>query len=333
MIGGVTRRKFIVISGAAAGFALAPFGTSRKAADNLVEWSGMSLGAAATIRINHPDSTVARRLIANVVREAQQLEAVLSLYQPESSLCELNRRKVLVAPPAALIDVLTLCDEAWRITRGMFDPTVQPLWQCYVDHFSRSGPASPGPSVDQKAKAIELVGWQKLGFDRNGIVFERRGMGLTLNGIAQGYITDRVVERLRNGGIENCLVDMGEIRGIGKRPDGQPWEVALENGPGKIEEERPERLLNKAIATSSATGFQFDAKGHCNHLFDPRNGICASPARTLSVTADTAAKADALSTAFSLMSEREIRAVVQALNDVEVRIGGWTASTRNAERT
>jgi thiamine biosynthesis lipoprotein len=331
IVGGVTRRKFIVISGAAAGFALAPFGTSRKATDNLVEWSGKSLGASAAIRINHPDRTVARQLIANVIREARRLESIFSLYQPESSLCELNRRQVLVAPPTALIDVLALCDEAWRVTGGMFDPTVQPLWQCYLDHFLLCGPASPGPSTDQKAEAIELVGWQKLGFDRNGIVFERRGMGLTLNGIAQGYITDRAVERLRNGGIENCLVDMGEIRGIGKRPDGQPWQVALEKGPGNIE--RPERLLNKAVATSSATGFQFDVEGHCNHLFDPRKGICASPARTISVIADTAAKADALSTAFSLMSEREITAAVQALNDVEVRIGGWTASTRNAPRT
>jgi thiamine biosynthesis lipoprotein len=321
MIGSFTRRKFIALSGAAAGFALMPFGTRRQAADSLVEWSGVSLGAVATIRINHPDRKAAQRLIAQVIRETRRLEAVFSLYEPDSSLCELNRRKVLVAPPAALTDVLALCDEAWRVTGGMFDPTVQPLWQCYVDHFSGSGPASQGPSADQRAKAIELVGWQKLGFDRNVIVLERRGMGLTLNGIAQGYITDRVVERLRDNGIENCLVHMGEIRGVGVRFDRRPWEVAVENGAGNMDKEHSVRLLNKAVATSSATGFRFDAEGHCNHLFNPRNGICASPARTLSVIADTAAKADALSTAFSLMGEREIKAVMQGLNDVEVRIG------------
>ena len=35
-------------------------------------------------------------------------------------------------------------------------------------------------------------------------------MGLTLNGIAQGYVTDRVVGILRAEGIDTRLVDMGE---------------------------------------------------------------------------------------------------------------------------
>jgi thiamine biosynthesis lipoprotein len=321
MTGGLTRRKFIAVSGAAAGLALVPFGARRQAAaDALVEWRGVSLGAVATIRLNHPDRAAAERLIAEVVEEARRLEAVLSLYQPESSLCELNRRSVLVAPAPELVDVLNLCDRFWRLTGGVFDPTVQPLWQCYAEHFLKHGPASAPPSAGQRAKALELVGWQRLGFDRDDIVFERQGMGLTLNGIAQGYITDRVVERLRNGGIENCLVDMGEIRGMGRRPDGRPWEAALENPAGEIEEGRSVALLNKAVATSSAIGFQFDTEGKSNHLFDPRTGRCAPPARTLSVIADTAATADALSTAFALMAESEIRAVVQRLGNIEARI-------------
>ena len=86
MIGGINRRKFIAVSGAAAGLALVPFGTRRQsAADGLIEWRGMSLGAVATIRINHPDRAVAQRLIGDVVGEARRLEAVLSLYQDNSS--------------------------------------------------------------------------------------------------------------------------------------------------------------------------------------------------------------------------------------------------------
>ena len=53
-------------------------------------------------------------------------------------------------------------------------------------------------------------------------------MALTLNGVAQGYITDRVVDLLRGAGIDSCLVDMGEIRTLGLHPDGRPWQVALQ---------------------------------------------------------------------------------------------------------
>ena len=53
-------------------------------------------------------------------------------------------------------------------------------------------------------------------------VSRQSGMGVTLNGIGQGYITDRVVDLLRAGGIEHALVDMGKTRAIGGHPTGGP---------------------------------------------------------------------------------------------------------------
>ena len=50
------RRRFIVVSAAAAGLGLIPFGAPKtSAAAHLVEWRGVSLGSVATIRIHHPD--------------------------------------------------------------------------------------------------------------------------------------------------------------------------------------------------------------------------------------------------------------------------------------
>jgi FAD:protein FMN transferase len=281
----------------------------------------------ATIRINHPDRAEAQRLIRDVVGEARRLEAVFSLYQDDSSLCELNRRGVLVAPPAALFDILALSDKFWHLTGGTFDPTVQPLWQCYADYFAMKDSTSTGPSARKRKEALELVGWEKVRFDHDKVAFGRRGMGLTLNGIAQGYITDRVIELLRTAGIESCLVDMGEIRGLGSHPDGRPWKVAPENPSGEVEEGRSITLVNKAVATSSATGFRFDEQGRSNHLFDPSTGLCANPARNLTVIAPTATTADALSTAFALMDEARMKSVLS-------RSGGAQAyiTTENGTR-
>ncbi len=314
----IDRRQFITISAASAGLALIPDCVLSKPVAPLVEWRGTSLGALATIRIHHEDRAAAEGLTRRVVAEAKRLEAVFSLYQQESSLCALNRAGLLVAPPSELADLLSQCDELWRLTDGKFDPTVQALWRCYADYFAAPQGVSAGPPDSTIKRALDIVGWDHLRFDRDRIVFARPGMGLTLNGVAQGYITDRVVDLLQDAGIENCLVDMGEIRGRGL--DGQePWRAAIE-ASGEIVSGSSIPLLNRAIATSGASGFRFDEQGRCNHLFDPVTGTCASPARTVTVVADTATTVDALSTAFTLMDEMHIEAVAARFPGAQVYV-------------
>jgi thiamine biosynthesis lipoprotein len=282
-----------------------------------VEWRGLSLGAVATVRIHHHDPREAQQLLKRVVAETRRLELIFSLYRDDSWLCELNRRGVLIGPPRELVELLAECDRFWRLTQGKFDPTVQPLWQCYAEHFERNGDPA-GPSEVKVKEALERVGWKKVRFNPDEIVFERRGMGLTLNGIAQGYITDCTTEILRAAGMENCLIDMGEIRGLGSEADGEPWQVTLENPLGEAGERRRISLVNQAVATSGAAGFKFDDAALYNHLFDPSNGACATPTRSLTVIAPTATAADAVSTAFSLMSEGQIKVVGSQLMQTEV---------------
>jgi len=301
-----TRRKFVTITAAAAGVGILPFGMSRgNEQPRMIEWRGVSLGSVATIRIYHHDREAGRHLIERVVAEARRLETIFTLYEPDSVLCDLNRRGVLVAPPAELVDLLQQCDRAWHVTGGAFDPTVQPLWTCYYDHFAKTGVTSP-PPVEKLSASLQLVGWSKVKLSRDQIVFDKPGMGLTLNGIAQGYITDRVVDLLRDAGLESCLVDMGEIRAVGAHPDGKFWNAALQ-GPTDTEQKATTiDLVNKAVATSAASGFQFEQSGQANHIFNPITGRCADPSRALSVISDTAAFADALSTACALMEDRQI---------------------------
>jgi thiamine biosynthesis lipoprotein len=278
------RRKFIAISAASAG--------------HLVEWRGTCLGAVATLRIHHTDESRAEDLVRQAVAEARRLEEVFSLYREDSILCQLNRHGVLASPPSELSELLFACNHYWEITGGMFDPTVQALWRCYAESFSSKGKA---PTPAEREAALGLVGWRHVHFDQDRVALSCAGMGLTLNGIAQGYITDRVLMQLRSSGIESCLVDMGEIRTLGEKPDGHPWSVSIEDASGTTSASIP--VLNKAVATSGAYGFRFDPQGQFNHLFDPRTGLCAAASRTITVVSDLATAADALSTAFALMND------------------------------
>ena len=149
---------------------------------------------------------------------------------------------------------------------------------------------------------LTRVGYQHLIVNSDRIAFAKRGMGLTLNGIAQGYITDRVVDLLRAGGIEQSLVDMGEVRALGCGPAGRPWSVGITDPEEPALVLRTLDIVDQAVATSAGAALQFDAAGRFNHIFDPRTGACAHLHRLVTVVMPSATAADALSTALSIVA-------------------------------
>jgi thiamine biosynthesis lipoprotein len=94
-------------------------------------------------------------------------------------------------------------------------------------------------------------------------------------------------------------------------PDGTSWRVGLADPdqPGAFTETID--LVDRAVATTAGAGFRFDCDGQFNHLFDPATGHSPALYRTVSVLAPTATEADALSTAFSLMSLAKIEETVR----------------------
>jgi thiamine biosynthesis lipoprotein len=175
------------------------------------------------------------------------------------------------------------------------------LWDLYAGHFGGPNADPAGPSSVAIGHALARQGFDAVAFDPAQIRFLRPGMALTLNGIAQGYITDRVAELLRARGVVHTLVDMGETRALDGHPAGRPWSVGLKDP--RVENGLLQELAldNQAIATSGGYGTQFDAAGRFNHIFDPATGGCATRYLSVSVVAPRATVADALSTAFSLM--------------------------------
>ena len=308
----LSRRRFVGISAAAAGLALVPFGQAAHAGASLVTWRGQTMGAVASLQIHHHDHVAAGRLIERAVAEARRLEQVFSLYRDDSALVTLNRHGVLIAPPKDLIDLLAECRRYFELTYGAFDPTVQALWTLYQDHFSQPGADPQGPSQQALQDAQSRVGFDRVAFSRDRIAFPR-GTALTLNGIAQGYVTDRIVGLLRAEGLDRSIVDMGESRAIGARPDGTPWRIGIvdPDDPSRIAERVD--IVDQAVATSGGYGFRFDGQGRFNHLFDPRTGASAHRYRSVTTVMPTATAADALSTAFSMMSLQAIENALQSV--------------------
>lgn len=274
----------------------------------LVQWRGIALGAAATIAIRHENAT---SLLEQVRKEITRLEGIFSLYKEDSALSQLNRMGYLENPPLELVALLSMCDELHEITKGAFDPTVQPLWRLYASRYA----AGSVPSKAEIVTAREAVGWQRVAFSTEVIRLLRSGAALTLNGIAQGYIADKSAAMLRAAGVKNVLVDVGEIVAVGTRPDGSPWPVEIAKTDHHRHKQIP--LTDSAIATSSPHGTVFDSSGAIGHIFDAQTGHPGGRWRQVSVIAQSAARADGLSTAFCLMDEKAIQ---EASNNVKVML-------------
>jgi thiamine biosynthesis lipoprotein len=267
------RRRFLAVSAAF----LAASGVRAET----VSWEAPALGGVVRVDLRGPvgmSAQVARDIGAAV----EEVEAAASLFRADSALCRLNAVGRLDDPPRALRDLAALAEEMHRATGGVFDPTVQPLWQALAEGRD-------------PAEARALVGWARV---RREPLQLAPGQALTFNGLAQGYAADRARAVLAAAGYGQALVDMGEFSALGG-----PFTLGIEDPARGIVATR--RLTGGAIATSSPGAMRLGAGFH---ILGPRGE--AAQWSTVSVEAERGAVADGLSTAFCLMGRDAIRAAM-----------------------
>ena len=303
----MSRRRFITFAAAAAGLPLLlRAGTARA---KLVRWEGTSLGAPASIQLYHTDEAQAHRAIAASLNELSRLETMFSIYRADSCISTLNREGILENAPDDFIALLKRALTLARISEGVYDPSVQPVWQVYFRHFTATNADPAGPSQQDIAAALARVNWRAVEVDeeRHRIAFAHPGMALTLNGGGQGYITDRVTDVLRSHGFDRMLVDMGEPRALSVKPDGSAWRIGIANPANPSHIVTTLDVVDQCVATSGGYGTLFDEAGTFTHLIDTRTGRTASAMLGVSVVAESGTIAAGLSAAMQIHNWRSSR--------------------------
>ena len=284
-----TRRRFLSISAmaCASGALAGPVPEAR--------WTGTALGAGASLRVVGLAPEAAAPIFASVQHELARLEGIFSLYRPNSELSRLNETGRLERPSAELLEVLSLSGSLHHATGGAFDPTVQPLFAANAAAAGLGRTVAP----EEIAGARAATGWDGVRFDSMSIRLERPGAALTLNGIAQGYVTDRIAALLKAHGLSDTLIDMGEVAALGHRADGQAWRAGVMAPDGRLLHRLT--LTDRALATSAPKGTVLDPDGRLGHIFDPVTGHEARAAAVIAVSAPSAVIADGLSTALCVL--------------------------------
>ena len=270
------------------------------------QWRGTVLGAGAQIIIDHPEAeAITRRALAEINR----LENVFSLYRDNSELVRLNTHGRLEAPSFELLECLSIARHVHQLTEGRFDPTVQALWRALAETHGT------GRAFDQSKleMAKQSIGFDQVEFD-GGAIELSAGQQLTFNGIAQGYIADRVALLLQAEGVTDTLINTGEIVAIGAAKNQTGWPVTISG------ESNTRSLRNRALCTSSPLGTVLDPAGKAGHIIDPRDGSTLQTSISqVSVSASRAALADALSTGLCIVqSVEEAQTIMGRIKDARL---------------
>jgi FAD:protein FMN transferase len=324
---GLTRRRAVRIVAAAAGLPLMIAAVRATApAGRLFDWQGEVLGAFAELSLWHTDEAAARRTMRKVEAEIARYERLFSLARADSEISRLNAAGALAKPSPELRGLMEESRRFSVLSAGAFDISVQPLWRLYEAHFWSRTAVQDDVLARARDVARDLVDFRAIDISSARIAFDRAGMGVTLNSLAQGYITDAAADLLRNEGYTTAFVDLGEIRALGRHPDGRDWRVGIRNAQaaGLAQAGLPQAdlaqaglaqtvgLADTAMAVSGGYGTTFESSGRFHHIFDPHTGDSAHGLLDATVIGPRATAANGLSTALCVTGEERAAALVAA---------------------
>ena len=269
---------------------------------------GATMGTSWTVRLARlPESTSAASLRAGIESILEQINAEMSTYREDALVSRFNRADAgtVFELPGDFRHVLEASLHWAEASDGLFDPTVGPLVNLWG--FGPDGRRTTPPDAAQLAAARERTGFQRIDYDpATGRLTQPGGLMLDFSAIAKGHAVDRIAGYLEELGADDLLVDIGgDMRASGSRPDGRPWQVAIERpDPATREIHSIIPARDVAIATSGTYRNYFEAGGwRWSHTIDPRSG---EPVDTgivsITVLHDTCMDADAAATLLGVMS-------------------------------
>jgi len=281
------------------------------------------LGTAVTLTVAAGDEASCGEHLRAGFERVAALERSLSAWSPDSELTTVVREAATkpVRLSEDLFAALSLGVEWHRRTRGAFDITVSPLLKLW----RTCGRENRLPGPEELAAARGRLGVNKIELNASArtVRFAKEGLRVDLGGLGKGYVADEVVKLLRQRGVNSALVAIaGDIYAMGRRPDGKPWRIGVQD-PRRAD--APTALLttldisDRAVSTSGNYQRFVEIQGRrYSHIVDPRTGLSAERVPSVTVIGPNTVTTDILGTALSVLGVKDGLALVEAMPGVEV---------------
>lgn len=305
----IDRRAFLKLAGCAGAASALPLVSPALGLARLsprlvaAQETRMMMGTLVSVTVLDPSPARAQEALDAAFARMKGLAPMFDRHGSRGALAVLKHSGRLNDLPPALKQVLALCQRVQAATNGAFDPSVAPvvdaIGQSFVVH-------NQPPARASLAAALSAVGG--VAYDGASLRLTKTGAGLTLDGVAKGYIVDAGLDSIAAQGARHALINAGGDVGVLGDRGGQPWRVAI------ADPQRPTRpkalisLSNGAVATSGDYEVYFDRERLYHHIVNPATGRSPHSDTSVSVRAPRAVLADALSTACFVMRPGQARA-------------------------
>ncbi len=259
----------------------------------------MTMDTMVELRFSESSAKPGSQIEEEVLNEIERLEMLFSRSIDTSDVSRINAAagKTPVQVSDEVLYVTGRAVKYAEVSDGKFDPTVGPL----VDLWGFLGQEYRVPSAAEVENVLPLVDYNlvEIAPEQSAVYLTQENMVLELGGVAKGYIVDRALEILNASGVEHAFINAGgDIGLIGSNPDGDPWRIG-----GTHPREHGEIIAvisasGGSVVTSGDYQRSFEEDGiKYHHILDPDTGLPARKLASVTIIAETATEADALSTA------------------------------------
>jgi thiamine biosynthesis lipoprotein len=286
---------------------------------NTRSWEAM--GTIINISLCGDDKNKQDALFYEIKGRVKHLERILSSHMSDSELNRLNNLPV--------DQKLITTDELWNAintgkiwntkTLGVFDITAGPL----IEMWKAAGKNNLLPSDQEIKTALSGIGVDKIILSQpDSSVLKKAEISIDLGGLGKGFTADNITALLKSHSETSALIAMsGDISALGKRPDGRPWRVGIQDPRFP---ENPDALVtiveltDMAVSTSGNYRRFVEINGRrYSHIVDPRTGFTAENVPSVSVIGPDALTTDIMDTALSVLGVKEGLKLVESMKGVE----------------
>jgi len=263
-------------------------------------FSHNAMATVFEVIIIHGDNRYAQQAACAAFDELDKLERQLSRFIENSDVSRINN--LAAEQPLQLsleaFECLGLCGSLYDQTGGAFDVTIGSLKDCWLseDKTLRS------PSEEQLSNARQRTGSHLIELDEAGhtVRLLASPVQVDLGGIGKGYAVDQMAKLLSDWGIDTILINGGcsSVLALGRPGDTNGWHLTLSSPVNNKQILAHLYLQDRSVSGSGLL------KGP--HIIDPRTARPVEGKRAAWACAPTAAVADALSTAFMVMSPDQV---------------------------
>jgi thiamine biosynthesis lipoprotein len=275
---------------------------------NLRRFRHNAMAATFEVFVVHRDAVYAEQAAWAAFEELDRIEGNLSRFIENSDVSRVNSlaadQPLQLGPTA--FECLQTSVEMSVQTKGAFDITIGPLYDCWLDKDR----TPRKPSKKNLDAALKKTGnkFLVLNESEHTVTLRTSDVHIDFGAVGKGYAADKIAQLLGEWGIKVALISTGQstILPVGI-PDGLAgWPISLSDPADYSRLIAKIHLSGKAI---SASGLR---KGL--HIINPRSGKPVTRPGAWSM-AKTAAEADALSTAFMVMPANAVRSFCEKHKD------------------